>query len=92
MLCDGAPEFDDDDCEVRLEGAALTVSYFDDEGPVVFVGSASAERGHFELVCRSRPRRGTLRRSDDGHLLRGSWQEGDLRGRWEISLGPQPMA
>ena len=92
MLSEGSPEFGDDDCEVRLEGNALTVSYFDDEGPVVFVGAASAEPGRFELVCRSRPRRGTLERSDDGHVLRGSWQEGDLQGCWEISLGPQPMA
>ena len=76
-------EFEDDDCDVRLEDGKLTLTYFDTEGPLVFIGFEE-EDGHFDLVCRSRPRRGTLHRKGD--TLTGTWQEQDESGRWTIAL------
>lgn len=81
-----ADRFEDDDCDVELEGDSLIVSYFDEEGPLVFVGTPSDDGTRFDLVCRSRPRRGTLERSADGRFLEGQWSERELSGTWHITL------
>ncbi|MEE9281749.1 MAG: hypothetical protein V3V67_16375 [Myxococcota bacterium] len=78
----GELEFADDDCDVRIESGKLTLTYFDDEGPVVFIGREAS--GGFELVCRSRPRTATLRRT--GATLHGTWKERDQSGSWTIRL------
>ena len=75
--------FEDDDCDVRLEAGKLTLTYFDSEGPLVFIG-LEQEDGCFDLVCRSRPRRATLHRN--GNTLTGTWQEADATGAWTITL------
>ena len=82
-----AEPFFDDDCDVQLEGDSLVVSYFDSEGPLVFVGSPSDGGTRFDLVCRSRPRRATLERSADGRSLEGRWTERELSGTLHIVLG-----
>ncbi len=84
VTCEGAT-FVDDDCEVRIDAQGVAVSYFDDQGPVVFVGSNDGS-GHFELSCRSRPRRATLHMLPDGRVLEGSWLEADARGFYRITL------
>ena len=91
VTCDGEPPFVDDDCDVRIDADAVAVSYFDDQGPVVFVGSNDGS-GHFELACRSRPRRATLHMFPDGTVLEGSWVENDVRGFHRILLGHVPAA
>ncbi|MCE2391152.1 MAG: hypothetical protein J4G09_06660 [Proteobacteria bacterium] len=84
---DGDSPFRDDDCDVTLDEGRLIVSYFDDEGPLVFE-APEPETGPFELVCRSRPRRATLALSDDRARLHGRWRERDLEGEWTIFLDP----
>ncbi len=76
-------ELEGDDCDVRLEDGKLTLTYFDSEGPLVFIG-LEEEDGRFDLICRSRPRRGTLHRTGD--TLTGSWQERDETGSWTVAL------
>ena len=84
---DGEPPFRDDDCDVALEAGRLIVSYFDDEGPVVFEAE-EPESGPFELVCRSRPRLATLSLTPDRARLHGRWSERDLEGELTIFLTP----
>ncbi len=78
--------FEDDDCDVRIDPGRIRVSWFHEDGPVVFVGGNDGG-GRFELVCRSRPRRGRLelRRAPD--VLEGTWSEDGLEGGWRIELG-----
>jgi hypothetical protein len=83
---DGSVLFDDDDCDVRLREEILIVSYFDDEGPLVFEGRRS-DAGSYELWCRGRPLRGHLELSSDRTRFEGAWVQGDDRGSWRIRLG-----
>ncbi len=81
----GASPFDDDDCDVRLEGDQLVVTYWDEDGVVVFDGNRDAD-GKFDLWCRSRPRRAELRFCEENRVLEGSWSERENRGSWRIEL------
>ena len=81
----GAALYQDDDCDVRLDGDSLVVTYFDDEGPLVFSGLRKDD-GSFDLWCRGRVRRGSLAFSPEGDALQGEWSEGEERGRWHIAL------
>lgn len=83
---DGSIECEDDDAEVRLDGDRLEILYWDDEGPVLFGGGVASD-GSFELVCRSRPRTGTLAWASPGRRLAGEWRQGGESGRWEVELG-----
>jgi hypothetical protein len=49
-----------EDAEVWIEGEAILISYFDDEGIVVLEGREDGAGG-WQLVARSRPRRARLR-------------------------------
>ena len=77
--------FECEDCDVRLEDGTIVISYFDEEGPVVFAGEDDPS-GHYHLVCRSRPRKATLHRFEGGTTFEGSWTQGDERGFWRIVL------
>ena len=76
---------EDADADLRIEGESLALAFFDDEGPIVFVGTRTPE-GDYELHCRSRPRTGNLRPSADGRVYEGRWQEGAVAGTWRIAL------
>ncbi len=80
---DGSPVFTDDDVDVSIEDGRILLTYFDDQGAVVFEGREEAP-GHYELTARSRPRRAQLRRTDD--VLEGSWREGNSTGSLRIEL------
>ncbi len=77
--------FTSDDCDVRFDGDQLVVSYWDDDGAVVFAGRAN-EGGRFELWCRTRPIRAELAKSADGARLSGTWSRDDESGPWSIDL------
>ncbi len=81
----GAIVFSSDECDVRIEDTRLVVSYWDDDGAVVFAGRAN-EGGRFELWCRTRPIRAELAKSADGARLSGSWTQDDESGPWSIDL------
>ena len=84
---DASLEWEDDDVEVKQRGERLEILYWDEEGPVLF-GGRSTDDGLYELVCRSRPRTATLRWSEPGRRLEGSWEQGEESGSWQIVLGP----
>jgi hypothetical protein len=86
---DGTVAWEDATAEVRLDEREIVVSYFDEDGPVVYVGRNRGTR-RFDLACRSRARRATLERSADGVLLDGTWLEGDDKGTWKVSLSGEP--
>jgi hypothetical protein len=71
--------------EVRLGEGAIVVSYFDDEGAVIYRGT-EVEPGHFKLEAPERNGRGTLHRFKDSIFLEGFWQEGGSLGMWRIQL------
>jgi hypothetical protein len=85
---DGAILFEDADCELRAEPGELLLTWFDDGGPVVWVGRETAP-GSYALVCRSRPRAGVLELAGDARRLHGSWRERDRRGTWSVELPPE---
>ena len=82
-------EFEDDDVELKIEAGSISVVYWDEEGPVVFVGTVGTGDGEeFALVCRSRPRKATLSWSSDRRSLAGTWSQGDEQGSWIIVVRP----
>ena len=82
---DGSPPFEDDDTDVRIEKGRILVCYWDDQGAVLFEGREEAP-GRFVLTARSRPRKAELTMEPDGRTLRGTFEEGDLRGSLQIEL------
>jgi len=59
----------DYECEVRIDGAKIVVSY-DDGGPVTYEGEAISP-GHFRLACPRKKGRATLHRAPDDNVLEG---------------------
>jgi hypothetical protein len=82
---DGALEWREGDCDVRLGERDIVISYFDEEGPLVFIGPNDGS-GRFELHCRSRVRRAVVQLEADESRLEGSWSESGERGTWRILL------
>ena len=72
-------------CDVRLGERDIAISYFDDEGPLVFTGPNDGS-GRFELHCRSRVRRASVRLAEDESRFEGSWSEDGEEGSWRILL------
>ncbi len=76
-----------DDAEVRVEGDAILISYFDDDGIVVLEGR-SREQGGWALMARSRPRRAFLApMGESSATFVGEIDEqGEVAG-WRLRLG-----
>ena len=82
---DGRPADEDDDADLQLgDGGELLLSYWDERGAVVLVGAEEAP-GRYELLARSRPRRGTLRR-EGARVFTGRWFEGEECGTLRVEL------
>lgn len=75
----------DCDCEVRIDGNTLIVSYIDDGEHVVYRGDAITP-GHFELTANNGGRATLHQLYPDDEWLEGSWIEGGARGMWRIQL------
>jgi hypothetical protein len=91
VVCEAGHEADFrcDDCDLGLDAGSITVTYFDDQGPLVFGGHETSP-GCFELVCRSRPRVASLERCE-ANAFEGSWEEGEAHGCWRIVLPSGPV-
>jgi len=76
----------DDDAELRVDGDALLLHYWDEVGVVVFEGRREADTQSYQLWCRSRPRKATLSRGDSAGLYTGQWSEGDEEGALRVVL------
>ena len=78
------PDFEDDDADLALGDGQLLLSYWDEQGAVVFAG-VEARPGRFELTARSRPRRATLERAGPRRLV-GRWEEAGASGTLCVEL------
>ncbi len=86
---DGRADFEDADGDLQLGGdGALLLTYWDEQGAVVFAG-AEADPGRFELTARSRPRRCTLTRAGS-RTFTGSWVEGRDCGTLRVEIPEDP--
>lgn len=90
--------FSCDDAEVWMEGHAILVSYFDEDGIVVLEG-LSENGSDYTLMARSRPRSATLARvSGEGvggdaavfpEEYVGSISEQGETAHWKLTLGTE---
>jgi hypothetical protein len=81
---DGRPAAEDDDADLQLGDGKLLLAYWDEQGAVVLAG-AEGEPGCFELLARSRPRHGTLRR-EGARVFTGRWFQGEECGTLRVEL------
>jgi hypothetical protein len=72
-------------CQVRIGDGTITVSYMDDEGPVVYEGNETGD-GHYSLASKDTGGRATLHKIPDEDTLEGSWIENRKIGMWRIEL------
>jgi hypothetical protein len=76
-----------EDAEVWIEGDAILISYFDEDGIVVLEGRADPPAG-WQLAARSRPRRATLTAiENDPRSYTGRIEEQGESGSWALRLG-----
>lgn len=80
---DGAPDVDDETAEIEIASGRLLLVYFDDRGAVIFEGR-EVERGRFQALARSRPRK--LELALEGRVLEGRWHEAGDTGSIRIEL------
>lgn len=75
------------ECQVRIDGSSIVISYEDEDGKVIYVGEEVAA-GHFKLRCPERRARATLHRAPppDDEYLEGHWVEEGYEGMWRIFL------
>lgn len=91
----GADAFACDDAEVWIEGEAILISYFDEDGIVVLEGRTDEKSGGWALGARSRPRRATLDRASESlrpgdeaqTVYSGFVEEHGERANWILRLG-----
>jgi hypothetical protein len=73
------------ECQVRIGGKKIVVSYERPDGLTVYEGEELAA-GHFRLTCARKGGRATLHRVPGEDLREGSWIEGQEKGMWQIKL------
>jgi hypothetical protein len=73
------------ECQVRIDGTKIVVSYEQHDGPTVYEGEEVAS-GHFRLTCVRKSGRATLHRMPGENLLEGHWSQGEDQGMWRIRL------
>ena len=73
------------ECQVRIDGTKIVVSYEQHDGLTVYEGEETAS-GHFKLTCARKSGRATLHRMPGENLLEGYWTQGQDQGMWRIQL------
>jgi hypothetical protein len=77
------------DCDVRIDGKEIVVSFKGDDGnPVVYIGKEIGD-GHYELRSKDHGT-ATLHRFPKSHFLEGFWRDGSDEGMWRIVLNRNP--
>lgn len=84
---DGSPS-EDWPCEVRFDDEGIVVSYWDDNGPVVYKGRMMGE-GHYRLESARPEGEANLHCFRGGILFDGWWNEDGAEGMWRIKLRPE---
>lgn len=83
---DDTPAYEHEDCEIRIDGDDITVSYEDEENGYVIYSGKDHGCGHFILKCEQLSAKATLHQIEDSKFLEGSWIEEGTRGFWKINL------
>jgi len=86
-LCSTESGWYECDCEVRVEGESIFVSYENNGAPnvVLYEGKAKGP-GHYYLECHNPKARATLHCFENSKILEGWWEEGGEDGMWRISF------
>lgn len=71
-------------CDVKIDGRDIVVSYRGDRGPIVYTGREIGD-GHYDLQSASHGK-ATLHRFPNSYILEGFWRDGAERGMWRITL------
>ncbi|MCX5846688.1 MAG: hypothetical protein NTW12_10110 [Deltaproteobacteria bacterium] len=85
VFYDETPADEGEECEIRINGNVIVLSYKDDNGVVIYEGKDKGH-GHFVLKCPERQARATLHRIPNSKFLEGYWIEEGERGFWRITL------
>lgn len=85
VFYDETPANEGEECEIRIDGNEIVVSYEDDDGVVIYRGKDEGH-GHFVLECPERQARATLHQIPESRFLEGFWIEEGYRGFWRITL------
>jgi hypothetical protein len=75
------------DCEVRIDGKDIIVSYReeDEQLSVIWQGTEHGS-GHYELTLEAGQGRASLHRFEKSTFLEGWWKEQGEEGMWRIEL------
>jgi hypothetical protein len=79
------PAFEGEECEIRINGNEIVISYSDSDGVVIYKGKDEGS-GHFVLECPERRGRATLHQIPTSKFLEGFWVEDGDKGFWRITL------
>jgi len=74
-----------EDCEVKIAGDEIVVSYEQYDEYVLYRGREHGT-GHFVLECLEREGKATLHQIPGSLILEGYWSEEGERGMWRIAL------
>ncbi len=83
-----ASEMDTWDCELKVDGENIVVSYQDDDGGYTLYKGKSLGEGHFAVNCPELRAKGTLHRFPDSKIFEGYWHEEGTEGMWRIIIHP----
>jgi len=86
VFYDSTPAYEHEECEVRIDGSDIVVTYKDD-GSIVLYRGRDEGHGHYVLQCLDRHGRATLHQIPQSKFLEGYWIEEGQRGFWRIVLG-----
>lgn len=86
VFYDDTPAYEHEECEVRIEGSSIFVSYEDDEHGTVLYSGTDHGSGHFVLECPPLAGKATLHKIPGSRVLEGYWTEEGARGFWRILL------
>jgi len=82
---DDMPAYEGENCEVKIDGDEIVVSYKDEQGRVLYKGREKGQ-GHYILECPERRGKASLHRFPEEKFLDGYWVEEGTRGFWRIYL------
>ena len=85
VFYDETPAYEGEECEIRINGNEIVVSYKDDDEVVIYKGKDEGH-GHFVLECPERKGKATLHQIPKSKFLEGFWIEEGYRGFWRITL------
>lgn len=85
VFYDETPADEGEECEIRIDGNEIVLSYKDDGSVVIYKGKDEGH-GHFVLECPEKQAKATLHQIPKSKFLEGFWIEEGDKGFWRIIL------